>query len=212
MQIALVVAPLASCFARWRHRPERQPMSRRRLIGLAAAAALGLGLLPGAARSQQTSACVTQYPSGPVGSQYVAFCEALKERLTGAWSLVAYERVLQDGRSVALMGADPKGMIVFDPAGHFSLILARSDLPDPDRTKTPDDAKAIAEGMRASFGTFRLTDNGRLRSIQLHADFPDASAGRDQFATIKSLTGDEGEYDMSQPFGAFIRLAWKRAK
>jgi hypothetical protein len=210
MQIALVVAPLASWFAPSRRRPQRQPMNRPRLMGLAAAAALGWGLLPGAAAGQQTTACVTQYPSGPVGSQYVAFCEALKERLVGAWSLIAYERVLQDGRSVALMGANPRGMIVLDPAGHFSLILARSDLPDPDRAKTPDDAKAIADGMRASFGTFRLTDNGRQRSIQLHADFPDTSAGRDQFGNIKSLTADEFEYDLSQPFGAYIRLAWKR--
>ena len=106
------------------------------------------------------------------------------------------------------MGASPKGMIVLDAVGHFALVLARPDLPDFDRTKSADDAKAIAEGMRAAFGRYTLTDNGFARLIELHADFP---AGNET-GRIKSLTADELEYDLSRPFGAFIRLAWKRAR
>ncbi len=212
MKITSVFAPRTARRACARPRPHGQPRNGRRLLGLAVATALASGLLPGAAESQQASACITQYPTGPIASEYVQACEALKERMMGAWSLVAYERVLQDGQRIPLMEASPKGMIVLDAVGHFALVLARPDLPDFDRTKSADDAKAIAEGMRASFGRYTLTDNGYARLIELRADFPAGPAGRNETGRIKSLTADELEYDLNQPFGVFIRLAWKRAR
>src|SRR5712692_6131810 len=117
-------------------------MNRRSVITMTV---LGLALLPGSAVSQQQShACL------------LPACESLKQQLVGTWTLVSYERVFPDGRKLHLMGANPKGINIFEPNGHYVRILARSDLPrfaSGDHMKaTPEEAKAMVEGMVASYG------------------------------------------------------------
>src|SRR5260370_30359965 len=97
------------------------------------------------------------------------------------------------------MGADPKGVIVFAPTGHFTLILARSDLPEFDRTK-------------ATPGTYAVNVRGNKR-ILLRQDFNAGSQRQvSTMVHIKSLTADELELVISEPYGEAIHLAWKRAK
>src|SRR5207249_3550908 len=67
-----------------------------------------LAMLPGSAVSQQQS---------------------LKEQLIGTWTLVSTVDVKPDGSKVERWGANPKGMLVFDGSGHYSLMIVRANLP-----------------------------------------------------------------------------------
>ena len=75
-------------------------MDRRSAIGISAMTALGL----------------TLFPSGAVGQQ-----QSMKEQLVGAWSLVSFELVRQDGSKQSTFGVNPKGIAFFDAGGHYSI-------------------------------------------------------------------------------------------
>jgi len=67
-------------------------MDRRSAIGISAMTALGLAL----------------FPSGAVGQQH-----SMKEQLVGAWSLVSFELVRQDGSKQSTFGTNPKKASLF---------------------------------------------------------------------------------------------------
>ena len=182
---------------------------------LSAALALGCALPTGTAGAQEMSpVCASLGPGQPLPPAVVQACETLKVQLVGAWTLVAINRESQDGRKLPLLGGNPRGSLVLDPSGHFSLIAARSDLAAFDRTKTTgDQAKAILEGMNVAYGTFTLTNNGYSKLIRMTAQF--AAGGQSDPETqgqISSATGDEFAYGISEPRGEVIRLVWKRQK
>jgi len=53
----------------------------------------------------------------------------MKEHMVGAWSAIAVNNVLQDGRVTQSYGPNPTGSLMLDANGRFSMTLIRSDLP-----------------------------------------------------------------------------------
>jgi hypothetical protein len=67
--------------------------------------------------------------------------------LAGTWTLVAADVLHPDGSRSHDYGDAPKGLLLIDRAGHYSLQIYRADRP---RFANPDKAKASAQEYRAA--------------------------------------------------------------
>src|SRR5262249_400659 len=127
-------------------------MNHRHVLSLAAAAALGLAMLPGGAVAQQKS---------------------LKEQIVGTWSVVSWEQSLPDGKKLQRFGANPKGINVFDANGRVFVMFARADLPrlasNNLSNPTPEEAKAIVGGSIAYYGTYTVDEAAKTVTLRLDA-------------------------------------------
>jgi hypothetical protein len=128
--------------------------------------------------------------------------------LVGSWTVV----------SVDAYGPNPKGSLIFEANGRFSLQLMRADLPkytSNNRTQgTPAEYKATAEGSISYFGTYAVSGTDLMLHVE-GSTFPNWT-GTDQKRVNLSVTGDELKYTnptpSGGPAGAAIPLVWKRVK
>jgi len=170
-------------------------MNPRNMLTLSMITALGLALLPGNAIAQQKS---------------------LKDQLIGTWTAVSWDQANKDGSKFQRFGANPKGVNVFDANGRFFVMFARSDLPkiasNNPSTPTPEEAKALAEGSIAYYGTYTVDETGKTVTLRVEASSFPNQVGIDQKRTITSLTANE--LKLSNPTavsGGQISYVMKRA-
>jgi hypothetical protein len=134
--------------------------------------------------------------------------------LVGAWSLESDTGTTMDGRTVQPFGTRPKGMAIFDSAGHFAIVNSRADLPkfaSNNRMQgTAAENEAIVHGSFAFFGTYSIKDGVIVQHIE-GGTWP-AWDGTDQKRTITSFTGDEQTWTTVTSFGGKSELHWKRVK
>ena len=81
------------------------------------------------------------------------------QRLIGSWRHIG---TFTGGKPVPGRGANPKGIIMYDPHGYMSCHVA----PDREVTKagketTPEEAKAALDGYIAYFGTYSVDEQAR---------------------------------------------------
>src|ERR1700737_3978308 len=84
-----------------------------------------------------------------------------KERLVGSWVLVSL--ISGEGAEPTLpYGPNPKGTMMVDANGRFSITVLRSDLPkfasNNRMTGTADENSAIVHGSIAYFGTYTIDE------------------------------------------------------
>jgi hypothetical protein len=126
--------------------------------------------------------------------------------LVGTWTIVSAEA----------FGVNPKGLLIFDPSGRYSLMLMRADLPkyaSNNRAQgTPEEYKAIGAGSISYFGTYSVSGSELILRIE-HSSFPNWT-GTEQKRTNFTLTGDELKYTNTAPSvgGPPAVLVWRRAK
>jgi Lipocalin-like domain len=128
--------------------------------------------------------------------------------LVGSWTAV----------SVDAYGPNPKGSLIFEANGRFSLQLMRADLPkyaSNNRTQgTPAEYKATAEGSISYFGTYSVSGTDLMLHVE-GSTFPNWT-GTDQKRVNLSVIGDDLKYTnptpSGGPAGAAIPLVWKRVK
>lgn len=171
-------------------------MNRRSIVSLSAMATLGLALLPGSTFAQQKS---------------------LREQLVGTWTVVSWEQTTKDGSKLQRFGTNPKGVNFFDANGHFFIMFARPDLPkiasNNASTMTPEEAKAIASGSIAYFGTYTVDETSKIITLRVESSSRPNQLEVDQKRTITSLTADELKYTNTTAItGSDINIAFKRAK
>jgi hypothetical protein len=134
-----------------------------------------------------------------------------KQQLVGTWKLVSADS--------SVFGQNPKGILMFDRNGNYSLTIVRSDLPkfaaSTVNKGTADEYKTVMTGMITSFGTYSL--NAGDKTIMTHVEassFPNLFGG-EQKRIISSLTGDELRYTnptavLAGPTAA--ETVWRRAR
>jgi hypothetical protein len=171
-------------------------MNRRIVLSLSAITALGFALLPGSAISQQKS---------------------LSEQLVGTWTVVSWEQTTKDGSKLLRFGPNPKGVNFFDANGHFFIMFARPDLPviasNNASTMTPEEAKAIASGSIAYFGTYTVDETSKILTLRVESSSRPNQLEIDQKRAITSLTANELKYtNLTAITGSDINIAFKRAK
>ena len=131
-------------------------MNRRKSFSLSLLTALGLALLPATSDAQQKS---------------------LKEQVVGTWTAVSTTNTAANGAKSELFGPNPKGLMIFESNGCFSLISLRSDLPkfgtNNRATGTADENKAVVQGSIAYFGAYSVNEVDKSFTVQIEgAIFP----------------------------------------
>ena len=169
-------------------------MNRRNILGLTAIMALGLAALPGSAMSQQKS---------------------LKEQIVGSWTLVQAVDTLADGTKTNPWGAGPKGAYMFGADGRFMQMLIHTDLPKIDNRMagTPDQNKAIAQGIVAMYGSYTVDEASKTIAVKFEGSSFAKFVGTEGKRVITSINADE--FRSSNPAtstGGKAESIWKRAK
>jgi hypothetical protein len=128
------------------------------------------------------------------------------KELVGIWTPV----------SVQAFGPNPKGLLIFDTNGRFSLQLMKADLPkyasNNRNQATAEENKATVQGAISYYGTYSVNGTDLIFHIEA-CSFPNWT-GTDQKRTNVTLTGDELKYTNPAPSvgGPPAPLVWKRAK
>jgi hypothetical protein len=132
--------------------------------------------------------------------------------LVGTWTLVS-SVTSQGGSMIDTFGLNPTGTVMFGSDGHYALIFLRRDLPkiasNNRLSATPDEARAIAHGMVATFGTYTVEDKAIVLRIQ-SATFPNWN-GAEQRRPF-SLSGDELTYTSPGTTGVPTQVTLRRVK
>jgi hypothetical protein len=171
-------------------------MNRRNILRLSAITALGLALATNSSIAQQKS---------------------LKDQLVGTWTFVSAIDVHKDGTKTDRWGPNPKGILMFDGNGRYTLMIMRSDLPKfaakTSDQGTADETKAVLKGLIAHFGTYSVNEADKTVTTRIEgSSFPNLS-GVDQKRIISSLTADELKYtNPATATGTTAEAVWKRAK
>src|SRR5580700_8875556 len=167
-----------------------------RIFGFSAAIALALALLPTAASSQQ---------------------KTLKEQLVGAWTLVSIIATDKAGNKSDRRGPNPKGLLIFDASGRYSILTSRAELPnfkiDNVNQGTPEENKAVMTGMFANVGTWTVDEATKTITTHVEAgSYPNLN-GNTQTRVISALTPDELRYtNGASVSGTVDEATWRRAK
>src|SRR5260370_35899458 len=81
----------------------------------------------------------------------------LKEQLVGAWTLVSIIATDKAGNKSDRRGPNPKGLLIFEADGRYSILTSRSDIPnfkvDNVNQGTAEEYNAVVTGMIAHVGT-----------------------------------------------------------
>src|SRR5215510_6050079 len=114
-----------------------------------------------------------------------------EERFIGTWTLVSLTS--GEGANQTLpYGPNPKGTMMADANGRFSIMVARSDLPNR-MSGTPEENKAIVQGSIAYFGTYSIDEATHVLTVNIEGStFPNFTSGTQ--TRILSFDGDEVTY------------------
>jgi hypothetical protein len=170
-------------------------MNRRNLLNLTAITVLGLAMLPATSGAQQKS---------------------LREQLVGNWMMVSNINTAANGTKSDLFGPNPKGSMIFESNGRFSLIGVRSDLPkfgtNNRATGTAEENKAVMQGSIAYFGSYSVNEADKSYTVQIEgATFPNWT-GTTQTRRI-SISGDDLTFvNAAGSSGGSNEVKWKRVK
>jgi hypothetical protein len=128
--------------------------------------------------------------------------------LAGAWTLVDVGDTY---------GKDPKGMLIFDSSGRYSLTITRSDLPQfasNSRVKgSADENKAVVGGSIAHFGRYKVNEKDKTLTFDIESStFPNWS-GASQSRPFSVVKG-ELKYKVATPSAGGVgnEVVWKRVK
>jgi Lipocalin-like domain len=139
------------------------------------------------------------------------------KELVGAWTLVSIT-VNQGGqKKIEPFGPAPKGSLIFEPNGRFSITVTRSDLPKFGSSSrvagTPEENAAIVQGTIAYFGSYSVGVEDHLVTVHVEGSTFPNWVGTDQ-KRLFTIIGDELRYtNFNRSSGEGTALVvWKRAK
>jgi Lipocalin-like domain len=141
---------------------------------------------------------------------------ALPSPLTGTWSLVAADILLGDGTRAHDYGEDPKGLLIIDTTGHYSLQIYNSErlrFAAGDRSKgTADEYRSAILGCSTHFGTIVVDAQKHTLTITAEGSSYPNQEGSAQMREYE-LKGDELSYRIQpRPDGTIPISVWRRVK
>jgi hypothetical protein len=138
-----------------------------------------------------------------------------KERFLRTWSLVSLTYGAGANQTLPY-GPNPKGTLMADADGRFSITVVRSDLPkfasNNRMSGTPEENKAIVQGIIAYFGTYSIDEATHVLTVNIEGStFPNFTGGTQ--TRILSFDGDEVTYFNPTPsMGGGAKVTYRRAK
>jgi len=143
--------------------------------------------------------------------------KALKDELTGSWTLVSIEVTPPTGTKREEFGANPKGILILDAGGRYANVIMRPDRPKfkaSDNLRQDVPAAELGEAARAfaaNFGAWSVNEADKTLIRRLEgALFPNAE-GLETKASV-SLAGDELKLVVTSANGARTDAVYRRAK
>jgi hypothetical protein len=134
--------------------------------------------------------------------------------LAGTWTLVAADVVHADGSRARDYGAAPKGLLLIDATGHYSLQIFKSERPRfaaADKLAGTDaEYKAAVLGSSTHYGTVSIDTTAHTLTFKIEAaSFPNWE-GAAQTRNYE-LKGDELSYHVpARPNGDTPISVWRR--
>ncbi len=128
-------------------------------------------------------------PAGPTLAQE----KVSTEGMSGAWAIKSYELVGANGGRSAVFGDSPKGTLVVDAKGNYSLVLIDPRRPkwSADRTKSNDaELAAATKGLIAQFGRLSMDPSSGVLIRRIGGALNPNAEGREEKLRA-SLSGDE---------------------
>jgi hypothetical protein len=139
------------------------------------------------------------------------------KELVGAWTLVSITVNQGEQKKIEPFGPTPKGSLIFESNGRFSIMVTRSDLPKFGSSRrvsgTPEENAAIVHGTIAYFGTYSVSAEDHLVTVHVEGSTFPNWVGTDQ-KRLFTIIGDELRYtnsNRSSGEGTAL-VVWKRAK
>lgn len=109
--------------------------------------------------------------------------------LQGTWTLVAADRLLPDGRTVRDYGQSPKGRLIVDAQGRYSLQIFKSERArfarDDKAGGSADEFRSAVMGSSTHYGTMAIDQPGRALLFSVEgSSFPnwEGTTQRRQYA------------------------------
>jgi Lipocalin-like domain len=152
----------------------------------------------------------------PWASAVRAETPTMAPSLTGAWTLVAADVLHPDGTRTSDFGAAPKGLLLIDAHGRYSLQIFKAERPhfaSGDKlTGTPAEYAAAVLGSSTHFGTISIDPVGGILTFRIeNASFPNWEG--EQQKRHYELKGDELSYRVPpRPNGDTPISVWQRLK
>jgi Lipocalin-like domain len=139
-----------------------------------------------------------------------------KERLVGSWILVSLTAGDPADQTLPY-GPNPKGTMIVDANGHFSITVLRSDLSgfaSKNRmTGTQEENNAIVRGSIAYFGTLIIDEATSVMTVNIEGStFPNFDGGTQ--TRILSFNGDDEMtyFNPTPSQGGTAKVTYRRAK
>ncbi|MES1244414.1 MAG: lipocalin-like domain-containing protein [Acidobacteriota bacterium] len=107
----------------------------------------------------------------------VAAFAAGPQDLVGTWTLVSVDNILADGSRIEPYGPNPAGMLTFDAAGRYSILIFRPGrarfLSNDKSHGTPEENQATVKGTNSHFGRYSVDSEKSVLTFRIdHASFP----------------------------------------
>jgi hypothetical protein len=163
---------------------------------------LGLPLILALGFALQTSTALGQQKS-------------LKEQIVGSWTLVEAADIHADGTKTNPWGTSPKGAYMFGADGRFTQMLFHTDLPKIENRMggTPDQNKAIAQGVVAMYGSYTVDEANRTVVVKFEGASFAKFVGTEGKRVITSINADEfRSANPATSTGTKAESIWKRVK
>ena len=153
-----------------------------------------------------------------LGVALQTFAQSVQDQLVGTWTLTSIYIEGPDGSRLDPFGANPTGILNMDGNGRISVQFIGSDLPkfvsNGRLDGTPEENKAVVQGILCYFGTYSVSDADRSLNIHIESSsFPNWK-GVDQKRFL-AVTRDEMKWinpTASSGLGFTGHTVWKRAK
>ena len=121
------------------------------------------------------------------------------DRLPGTWSFVSSYNTRKDGSVVDRWGANPRGMLMFDGAGHFSQIITGSE------------SRLFGAKTFAGFGTYTFDRASGALTMTFTGCSIGRVVGQVQERKIVLLTAQELKYvNPATTSDTIAEVLWKR--
>ena len=144
-----------------------------------------MALLGGAAAVMPSMGTATAHPT--------------EDRLAGAWSFISSINTRRDGSVVDRWGPNPRGMLMFDGAGHFSQIIIGSE------------SRMFGAKTFSAFGSYALDSTGQAMTLTFNGCSVARVVGTVQERKIILLTADELKYfNPATTSDTTAEVHWKR--
>jgi hypothetical protein len=141
---------------------------------------------------------------------------SFKQQLIGTWILISVDNIYPDSSRVHPYGDAPKGMLMFDKEGNYTMQIlkdVRPKIASGDKNKcTPQENEALVQGSNSHFGKYLVDEaNKTVTFIIEHAFFTNwEGTQRKLIYTYKNGTFKYQGIPTQGGPSVIAEVAWKR--